>query len=213
MEEARERKGFKKHVLTYRVGDLVWVKKSEGGSKTEAKVALANEGPFEVLEVLGSTTYSVRRIGEAVSIRKKIHAENMGPYADIKEIEAKFSGLRGPYKKKVKQAPKAKSTKSKVWEVSEVVDSRGSLWHIALKEMDSFFDWRLGVRSSGNFKQRNRSLFEEALSNCETADNDTQSAHEPHATASENIDEEPDKQCHVEEQSARFESDKGKEEV
>ena len=78
-------------VLTYRVGDLVWVKKAEGGSKTGAKVALANEGPFEVLEVLGSNTYSVRRIGEAVGIRKKIHAENMGPYADIKEIEAKVS--------------------------------------------------------------------------------------------------------------------------
>ena len=48
MEEARERKGFKKqcHVMTYRVGDLVWVKKAG------AKVALANEGPFEVLEVL-----------------------------------------------------------------------------------------------------------------------------------------------------------------
>ena len=50
---------------------------------------------------------------------------------------------------------------------------------IALKEMYSFFDWRLGVRSSG--KQRNRSLFEEALSDYETTDNDTQSAHEPHA--------------------------------
>ena len=74
MEEARERKGFKKHVLAYRVGDLVWVKKAEGGSKTGANVALANEGPFEVLEVLGSNAYSVRRIGEAVSIRKKIHA-------------------------------------------------------------------------------------------------------------------------------------------
>ena len=42
-------------------------------------------------------------------------------------IEAKVSGLRGPYKKKLKQAPKAKSAKSKVWEVSEVVGSRGSL--------------------------------------------------------------------------------------
>ena len=88
---------------------------------------MTNEGPFEVLEVLGSNTYSVMRIGEAVSIRKKIHAENMGPYSDIKEIEAKVSGLRGPYKKKVKQEPRAKSTKSKVWEVSEVVGSRGSL--------------------------------------------------------------------------------------
>ena len=62
-----------------------------------------------------------------MSIRKKIHAENMGPYADIKEMEAKVSGLRGPYKKKVKEAPKAKATKNKVWEVSEVVGSRGSL--------------------------------------------------------------------------------------
>ena len=58
MEEARERKGLKKHVLTYRVGDLVWVKQAEGGSKTEAKVALENEGPFEVLEVLGPNTYA-----------------------------------------------------------------------------------------------------------------------------------------------------------
>ena len=76
---------------------------------------------------------------------------------------------------------------------------------IALKEMYSFFDWRLGVRSSG--KLRNRSLFEEALSDYETTDNATQSAHmhEPHVTASENIDEEPD--GNVEEQSARFESD------
>lgn len=82
---------------------------------------------------------------------------------------------------------------------------------IALKEnlMCSFLDWRLGVRSSG--KQRNRSLFEEALSDYETTDNATQSAHEPHATASENIDEEPDE--NVEEQSARFESDEGEEEV
>jgi hypothetical protein len=105
----------------------VWVKKAEGGSKTGAKVALANEGPFEVLEVLGVHTYSVRRIGEAVSIRKKIHAENMGPYSDIKEVEAKVSRLRGPYKKKKKQQPKAKAAKNKVWEVSEVVGSRGSL--------------------------------------------------------------------------------------
>ena len=80
---------------------------------------------------------------------------------------------------------------------------------IALKESDSFFDWRLGVRSSG--KQRNRSLFEEALSDYETTDNATQSAHEPHVTASENIDEEPDE--NVEEQSARFESDESEEEV
>jgi hypothetical protein len=106
MEEARKRKGFKKNVLIYKVGDLVWVKKAEGGSKTGAKVALANEGPFEVLEVQGANTYSVRRIGEAVSIRKKIHAENMGPYSDIREVEAKVSGLRGPYKKKEKQGPK-----------------------------------------------------------------------------------------------------------
>ena len=34
---------------------------------------------------------------------------------------------------------------------------------------------------------------------------------EPHATASENIDEEPDE--NVEEQSARYESDEGEEEV
>ena len=74
---------------------------------------------------------------------------------------------------------------------------------MVLKEMDSFFDWRLGVRSSGH--QRNRSLFEEALIDYETTDNDTQSSHEPHITASENIDEEPD--GNVEEQSARFESD------
>ena len=83
---------------------------------------------------------------------------------------------------------------------------------IALKEMDSyaFFDWQLGgVRSSG--KQRNRSLFEEALSDYETTDNDTQSAHEPHATASGNIDEEANE--NVEEQSARFDSDEGEEEV
>ena len=80
---------------------------------------------------------------------------------------------------------------------------------IALKEMCSFLDWRLGVRSSG--KQRNRSLFEEALSDYETTDNATQSAHEPHVTASENIDEEPDE--NVEEQSARFESDEGEEGV
>ena len=39
----------------------------------------------------------------------------------------------------------------------------------------------------------------------------TQSAHEPHVTASENIDEEPDES--VEEQSARYESDEGEEEV
>mgnify|MGYP000521615517 CR=1 FL=1 len=39
----------------------------------------------------------------------------------------------------------------------------------------------------------------------------TQSAHEPHVTASENVDEEPDE--NVEEQSARFESDEGEEEV
>ena len=82
---------------------------------------------------------------------------------------------------------------------------------IALKESDSFFDWRLGFRSSTSGKQQNRSLFEEALSDYETTDNDTQSAHEPHATASDNIDEEPDE--NVEEQSARFESDEGKEEV
>ena len=62
-----------------------------------------------------------------MSIRKKIHAENMGAYSDIKEVEAKVSGLRGPYKKKKKQQPKAKSAKNKVWEVSEVVGSRGSL--------------------------------------------------------------------------------------
>ena len=77
---------------------------------------------------------------------------------------------------------------------------------IALK---SFLEWRLGVHSSGN--QRNRSLFEEALSDYETTGNATQSAHEPHVTASENIDEEPDE--NVEEQSARYESDEGKEEV
>ena len=82
---------------------------------------------------------------------------------------------------------------------------------IALKEMDSFFDWRLGVRSSG--KHRHRSLFEEALSDYATTANATQSAHEPHATASENVDEEADE--NVEEQSARFESDidEGEEEV
>ena len=34
---------------------------------------------------------------------------------------------RGPYKKKEKQTPKAKSAKNKVWEVSEVVWSSGSL--------------------------------------------------------------------------------------
>ena len=78
-----------------------------------------------------------------------------------------------------------------------------------MKEIYSFFDWQLRARSSGN--QRNRSLFEEALSDYETTDNATQSAHEPHATASENIDEEPDE--NVEEQSARFESDEGEEEV
>ena len=50
----------------------------------------------------------------------------MGPYADIKEIQANVSGLRGPYKKK-EQTPKPKLTKSKVWEVSEVVGSKGSL--------------------------------------------------------------------------------------
>ena len=67
MEEARKRKGFKKNVLTYRVGDLMWVKKA--GGKTGAKVALSNEGPFELLGVLGSkgqtptatVQYSVRR--------------------------------------------------------------------------------------------------------------------------------------------------------
>ena len=52
---------------------------------------------------------------------------------------------------------------------------------IVLKEMDSFFDWRLEVRSSG--KQRNRSLFEEPLSDYETTDNGRQSAHEPHVPA------------------------------
>ena len=53
---------------------------------------MANKGPFEVLEVLGLNTYSVRRIGKAVSIRKTIHAKNMGPYSDIREIEATVSG-------------------------------------------------------------------------------------------------------------------------
>ena len=67
----------------YRVGDLVCVEKAEGGSKTGAKVTLASEGTFEVLEVLGSNAYRVRRIGEAVSIRKKAHAENMGPYIKV----------------------------------------------------------------------------------------------------------------------------------
>ena len=51
----------------------------------------------------------------------------MGPCSDIREIEAKVSGLRGPYKKKETQKPKTKSSNSKVWEVSEVVGSRGSL--------------------------------------------------------------------------------------
>ena len=78
---------------------------------------------------------------------------------------------------------------------------------VALKEMDSFFDWRL--RSSE--KKRNRSLFEEAPSDYETTDNDTQSAHEPHDTTGENIDGEPNE--NIEEQSARFESDEGEEEV
>ena len=54
----------------------------------------------------------------------------MGPYSDLRDIEhaieAKVSGLRGPYKKKEKQKPKAKSTNSKFWELSEVVGSRGS---------------------------------------------------------------------------------------
>ena len=56
-----------------------------------------------------------------------MHAENSGPYSDVREVEATVSGLRGPYKKKEKQDPKAKSAKNKVWEVSEVVGSRGSL--------------------------------------------------------------------------------------
>ena len=92
---------------------------------------------------------------------------------------------------------------------------------IVLKEMDpdSFFDWQLRVRSIFK-KKRNRSLFEEALSDVdyETTNNDTQSEHEPpvtcmhnYGTASENIDEEPDE--NVEDQSACFESDEGEEEV
>ena len=80
--------------------------------------------------------------------------------------------------------------------------------------MDSFFDWRLGVRSSRKQLVKSitiHTIWREALCDYETTNNDTQSTHDPHVTASENTDEEADE--NVEEQSARFESDEGEEEV
>lgn len=101
-------------------------RQGEGGSKTENKILLPNEGSFEVITDLGRNNDKVRRIGEAVSARKKVRASNMGIWVAVSELEVRARMNRGAKEKKAKQQPGG-GARGKVGEIKEILDARGSM--------------------------------------------------------------------------------------
>ena len=64
-------------------------------------------------------------MGEAVSIRKKVHALNMGDFVALNELEAKVTMRRSTKEKKVRPQPGGGS-RGNVHEIKEILDARGS---------------------------------------------------------------------------------------
>ena len=107
---------------SFKVGALVWIKKKEpGAGKVREKVELENQGPFKVLAQVGPQEYRVQRVGERVSVRMKVHVDNIGEWYEEATLPGaeEVEGLRAP-------PATGEGTQVKLYEVERIVDVKGS---------------------------------------------------------------------------------------
>ena len=98
----------------YDVGQTVRLQEVPSQGRNARKLSKAYDGPYQIMAREGNE-YTIQKVGEGTKVKFRVHADRLGPYNDLMELDTRQANRCG-------QDDEEKED----YEVEEIVDDTGS---------------------------------------------------------------------------------------